>query len=357
MEENRPRPAAPQGSAPLSASGAPVVVVVAGPTGCGKSALALRVAEAFHGVVINSDSQQLYRELRVLTARPGESDLARAPHRLYGVLSALEPCSAGRFRALAEAEMHAARAHGRMPIVVGGTGMYLKALTEGLARVPEIPEAIRAEARDRMAGLGPEEFCAELARLDPVMAARLAPGDRQRLMRAYEVVRATGRSLAAYQEEERATRTPARGGTLEGTSGGEQRPGGTRFVTIVLDPPRAELYAACERRFDAMMAAGALDEARHIAELGLPETCPVMKAVGVRELLAHLMGELTLEQAVAKAKQATRNYAKRQATWFRHQARGAMVFHEQFSESLEAKIFSFIRKVLLTPGGSLSSLR
>lgn len=337
----------------------PYVLIVAGPTASGKSALALRIAAELGGTVINADSLQLYRELSILTARPGAAEMARAPHRLYGILSAIEPCSAGRWRTMAMGEIGAAFAAGRLPVVTGGTGLYLGALVRGLAPVPPIPPAVREEAKALMAELGPARFHARLAGVDPVMSARLRPSDTQRLMRAFEVVRATGRSLASFQAQgaARPEEEPERGGTAGPESGSALPRAGPRFMTVVLNPPRDVLYAACERRFDAMMAQGALEEARAILELNLPETAPILKAVGLRELLAHLRGQMGLEDAVAAAKRATRNYAKRQVTWFRHQVRGAHVIPAQYSESPGDEIFSFIRKLLLTPGGSLSRFR
>ena len=337
----------------------PHVLIVAGPPACGKSARSLRIAEELGGAVINADSLQLYRELSILTARPGAADMARAPHRLYGVLSAIEPCSAGRWRAMAMGEIGAAFAAGRLPVVTGGARLYLGALVRGPGPVPPIPPAVREEAKALMAELGPARFHARLAGVDPVMSARLRPTDSQRLMRAFEVVRATGRSLATFQSQGAARRgeepeDKARAGPEPGSA----RPyAGPSFMTVVLNPPRDALYAACERRFDAMMAQGALEEAKGILALDLPETAPILKAVGLRELLAHLRGQMGLEDAVAAAKRATRNYAKRQVTWFRHQVRGAHVIPAQYSESLGDEIFSFIRKLLLTTGGSLSRCR
>jgi tRNA dimethylallyltransferase len=297
------------------------VLVVAGPTASGKSALALAVAEAFAGVVINADSMQLYRELEVLTARPTRDEMARAPHRLYGVIPASQACSAGRWRAMAVREMAAAHQAGRLPILVGGTGMYLKALMDGLAPVSAIPDEVRAAARALHARLGPEGFHAELRRRDPIMAARLGPEDTQRLIRAYEVVAATDRSLADWHE------TPAD----EADPDPEWRP---RYRMLVLDPPRAELYAACDRRFAEMVARGAVDEVERLDALGLDPRLPAMKAVGVAELRRYLMGELTLEAACVVARRSTRRTAKRQVTWFRHQAPGAHRISAQYSESL-----------------------
>lgn len=305
-------------------------IVICGPTASGKSGLALAAARELGGVVINADSMQVYDALPLLTARPAAADLGAAPHRLYGVLPPSETCSAVRWRDLAAAEMEAAWAAGRLPILCGGTGLYLKALMEGLSPIPDIPEDIRAAARARLAALGNAAFHAELAARDPVMAARLDPGNSQRLARAWEVIDATGRSLAEWQAE-----------PLEGAVA-------ARWFTVVLDPARERLYGQCEARFRAMAAAGALEEVRAFQALGLPSDLPIRKALGRRELAAHLAGELELEAAIAAAAQATRNYAKRQATWFRHQIDASETIAEQFSESLIATIFLKIRQALLT---------
>ena len=307
------------------------VLVIAGPTASGKSALALDAAVAFAGTVINADSMQVYRELRVLTARPSPEAEAWAPHRLFGVIGVGERCSAGRWLAMATAEIEAARAARRLPIVVGGTGLYLKALTEGLSPLPEVPEQVRVEARALHRRLGGPGFRDALAGLDPEMAARLSAGDRQRLMRAYEVVRATGRSLARWQREE-----PPRPALA------------ARFATVLLAPPRQALYAAIDARFEAMLAAGALAEVAALAGSGLDASRPAPKALGLGALARHLRGEITLDEASEDAKRASRNYAKRQLTWFRHQMLRAEVINEQYSESLRPKIFSFIRRFLLT---------
>ena len=306
------------------------LVIVAGPTGSGKSALAIAVAEAFGGVIINADAMQVYRELRILTARPTPEDEARVPHRLFGVLSARDPCSAGRWRDLARAAIDDARARGRLPIVVGGTGLYLRALMRGLADIPAVPDAVRREAEDRHRLLGGAGFRAELAALDPAAAVRLPAGDTQRLIRAWEVVRATGRTLAEWQ---RKAAPPPHPGPV---------------ATVLLLPPRDRLYAALDARFERMLAAGAVAEAAAAAVRDLPPNLPAMKAVGVRQLVAHLRGETSLSEACASAKRETRRYAKRQLTWLRHQIHGDLVFCEQFSESLRPKLFSFIRRFLLT---------
>ena len=317
------------------------VIIVTGPTASGKSGLALRLAEALDGVVINADSMQVYRELSVLTARPDLEAMRRVPHRLYGVLPGAERCSAGRWRVMALAEIAAARGEGRLPIVTGGTGLYLRALLEGLDPVPVIPEPIRDQARALHDELGGPAFHAVLAERDPAMAARLHPNDRQRLVRAWEVMEATGRSLADWQAAGPRGPREAQAGLLT-----------ERRLWLLCQPPRERLYAACDARFEDMMRRGALEEVRALEDLGLEPSLPIMKALGVPELRAHLAGALTLEDAVSRAQQATRNYAKRQETWLRTQLpsaerRSAMQI-EQLSESLLDDIFSKIRRFLLT---------
>lgn len=307
------------------------MVVIAGPTASRKSALALAVAAAFDGVVINGDSMQVYETLRILTSRPDAADEARSPHRLYGVIPAAEACSAARWRALAMAEIEAAHAAGRLPIVTGGTGLYIRALIEGLAPIPDIPDDIRARARALHGALGGPGFHHHLVGIDPEMAARLEPGDSQRMIRAAEVIEATGRSLAEWQ------RLPPSGGGLD-----------LPVLTLVLTPPREALYAACDGRFLDMIEAGALDEVRALDALGLDPALPVMKALGVPELRRHLAGEQSLDDAVAAAQQATRNYAKRQITWFRHQISEAVVFKRQYSAEVGQDVIEEIRRFLLT---------
>lgn len=316
------------------------LIVVTGPTASGKSGLALALAQEFDGVIVNADSMQVYRELSVLTARPGLAAMRRVPHRLYGVLPGSERCSAARWRVMALAEIEAAHAEGRLPIVTGGTGLYLRALVEGLDPVPEVPESYRAEARSLHDDLGGAAFHAALAERDPAMAARLHPNDRQRLIRAWEVLSATGRSLAAWQA-----------GDAKGAEGDGEDLDNPRFW-LICQPPRAELYAACDARFLAMLREGALDEVRALNALGLDPSLPVMKALGVPELSAHLSGDLSLEEATARAQQATRNYAKRQETWLRTQLpsaeRTSAMHIAQHSESLLGDIFSKIRRFVLT---------
>ena len=309
------------------------VLVVAGPTASGKSGLAVALAERFGGAVVNADSLQVYRELAILTARPGSVLLARAPHHLYGVLAVAETCSVARWRDMAMAEIASLQKAGRLAIVTGGTGMYLDALLKGIAPVPEIPQDIRDRARGLIDEIGAPALHQRLAARDPIGAASISTNDRQRLARAWEVLEATGRSLADFQLTAPAPDLSA--------------------ITIQLMPPRADLYAAADARFVAMMERGALEEARGIRGLALGLVPPAMKALGLKELIAHQNGEISLDRAVALAQQATRNYAKRQLTWFRHRSpalvgdRG-LVINEQYSERLDAKIFSFICQFLLT---------
>ncbi len=312
------------------------VVLIAGPTASGKSALAMGLAKALDGVVINADSMQVYSDLAVLTARPSTKDMDAVPHRLYGTIAGGEVCSAGRWRELALAEAGRAIASGKLPILVGGTGLYLRAFEKGLSAVPEIPAAVRAEARDLLAEIGAAALHGRLAEADPVMAARLAPGDGQRVARAWEVVTATGASLAEWQAQE-----------------GEAAP--YRCIKVCLLPERAALYAACDRRLEAMVDHGALEEVRALLAGNLDPGLPVMKALGVPELAAHLRGESTLADALAQAQQATRRYAKRQVTWLRHQFLGndptVITLNAQYSESLQPELFAKIRQMLLTGPG------
>lgn len=306
------------------------VIVVAGPTASGKSALALRVAEEVNGVVINADSMQVYRDLRVLTARPSVEDEARAPHKLYGIMAGDTLCSAGRWGELAAAAIHEARAQGQVPIVCGGSGLYLRALMEGLSPIPAIDPALRASLRAQLEGMGNPAFHDLLARVDPQAAAILPPGDTQRMLRAMEVHQATGRSIYGWQRQP----------TI--------RPIEAEFLVFVLDPPRDHLYTACDWRFARMVEHGAIEEVKGLLRLKLPADAPVMKALGVAELSAFLRDEISLNEAITTASLATRHFAKRQTTWCRGQIVADMVLSAQYSESLDRKIFPIIRRFLLT---------
>ena len=305
------------------------VMIVTGPTAGGKSGLALDLAERLGGWIINADSMQVYRDLRVLTARPDAADEARVPHRLFGVLGAEERCSVGRWLEMTVAEIAAARKAGCLPILVGGTGMYLKALTEGLAPVPEVPAEAAAEAAALYDALGGAGFREKLVERDPGAAATLPPGDRQRLIRAYAVIHATGRTLADWQNQ--ATAGPAVA---------------ARFTTVLVLPPRDALYAACDARFTAMLDAGALDEVQALLARGLDASLPAMRAVGVRELGAVIRGGMTLDQAADKARQATRNYAKRQLTWFRHQLAPDLTLDRGGAEAASDDLAAKLKKII-----------
>lgn len=308
------------------------VIVIGGPTASGKSALALALAREFRGTVINADSMQLYDALPILTAQPSAADRAAAPHRLYGVLPAEEVGSAQRWRELARAEIDEALDGKRVPIVVGGTGLYLRTLMQGLSPMPDIPPDIRARVRALWADEGPEAVRRRLELCDPLAAARLKPGDRQRQLRALEVVEATGRPLSEWQREK-----------------GEGPLPGLRFLTLVLQPERQGLRQTIARRFEAMLTSGVLDEVRALIGRRLPHDRPVSRAVGMPQLAAHLEGKIPLDQAVSAVVTATRQYAKRQDTWFRHQFVTDLAIKSQFSEKNLSEIFSFIRQSGLTP--------
>ena len=305
------------------------ILIIAGPTASGKSALALALAEELRGTVINADSMQVYRDLPILTAQPGAAARARAPHRLYGEIDAADGFSAGAWRERAVAEIAASRDAGRVPILAGGTGLYLRALLEGLAPTPPVPLAVKRAARALHAELGPAAFFERLRAVDGEAAARLDPGDTLRVLRAYEVASATGRTLGEWQRAQ----TRERAFTAR---------------AIVLLPPREQLYAACDARFLDMIDRGAAAEAGALAARGLDPGLPAMRALGVRDLIGWVAGRTSREAAIAAAQQATRNYAKRQITWFRHQLPEGqnlrkLVLGEQFSERLLPDIFSFIR--------------
>jgi len=300
-------------------------ILIAGPTASGKSALALALAERLSGVVINADSMQVYRELRLLTARPTVEYEARAPHALYGFVSGAEAYSAGRYAADAARAIEEARSAGRRPIIVGGTGLYFTALLEGLSPVPQVPPEVRAYWRAQAAVRPAPELHALLARRDPEMAARLMPTDRQRVVRALEVLESTGRSLAAWQR-------------VPGTPVLDE----SRTIRLLVMQDRAAQGAAIEARFDAMMVAGALDEVRALLALRLSDELPVMRALGVAPLAAHLRGAMPLEDAATAAKAETRQYAKRQATWMRRNMIAWRSLQSEEMQSIHATDLSFI---------------
>ena len=282
----------------------PSVTLIAGPTASGKSALALKLARETGALIINADSQQLYADLRVLTARPSPEDEAQADHRLYGVADAADAWSVGKWSRAALNLLDIARADGRPAILVGGTGLYFTALTRGLAEIPPVPQSVRDAVEADYMAQGEAAFRARLAEIDAEAARSIEQGDRQRLVRAMSVHSASGRALSDWKADTRPLLSP---GSWRGR---------------VIEPDRADLYANCDRRVDLMMENGALDEVRALTARNLSPALPAMKAVGVRELAAYLAGEVGRDEAIDALKQATRNYAKRQLTWFRNQTPG-----------------------------------
>ena len=279
-------------------SGKPPLALIAGPTASGKSALALALAEAADGTIINADSAQVYKELRIVSARPSEEDERRASHRLYGYRAGADSCSAADWAGDAKREIAAAHAAGRLPILTGGTGLYIRTLLDGIAPVPEIDPAIRAEVR----ALPVAEAHAALAREDPARAGRIRPSDTTRIARALEVVRSTGRTLRDWQAEK------------AGGIGGE-----VALRPLILLPPRDWLHRRCDARFEEIFSEEGIEEVSSLLEQGLPPSAPVMRAIGVPEIAAFLRGALSRDEALAAGRAATRQYAKRQYTWFRHQ--------------------------------------
>ena len=300
-------------------------ILIAGPTASGKSALALAVAEHVGGVIINADSMQVYRELRILSARPGADEDARVPHALYGFVPAAEAYSTGRFVKDAAAVIAEARNDGRRPVIVGGTGLYFKALLEGLSPIPQIDDAIRNHWRAEAERRGAADLHRELMARDELMAARLAPGDTQRIVRALEVIEQTGKSLADWQRQ-------------PGTPIVEE----AKTVRLLVTLDRAELHTRADARFDRMIAGGALEEARALADLNLDPALPAMRAIGVRPLVSAARGETSLEAAAAAAKMETRQYVKRQETWLRRNMSSWRSINTQYMESNMREIFAFI---------------
>ncbi|MCP1334984.1 tRNA (adenosine(37)-N6)-dimethylallyltransferase MiaA [Futiania mangrovi] len=310
----------------------PSAVLIAGPTASGKTALAVAVAERLGADVVNADSMQVYRDLPILSAQPAEDERRGIPHHLFGHVPASVAYSAGQWLRDAGAVLDRLEAEGRMAVIVGGTGLYFKALTEGLSEIPAIPPAVREAARARLAAVGSVAMHAELAVRDPEAAASIRPGDGQRIVRAWEVLEATGRPLAAWQAAAAAPRLPL-----------------SRTVPVVLTPPRDWLYARIDARFDAMMAAGALEEVRALGAQNLSPELPAMRALGVPDLLAHLRGEVSCADAAAAAKTASRRYAKRQMTWARTQMIAWSALVEKENDKRIALIFHFLCENGLTP--------
>ena len=303
------------------------VILLAGPTASGKSALALALAEKFGGTIINADSMQVYLDLRLITARPSVEEERRMPHALYGHVDAAENYSVGAWRSEAAAELAMAERQSRAAIVVGGTGLYFNALTRGLTAMPPIPKQVRDDVRARLKSDGAAALHDELKRLDPHAAARLNRGDRARISRALEVMVATGRSIRDWHEDAK-----------------PDGPDSLRAVRIFLSPERDELARRIGARFDAMIEAGAIEEVRALMARNLDPSLPAMKAHGVPWLIRQLRGEITLEQAVEGAKRDTRQYTKRQETWFRNQLpEFAWVDPEKALAAVEAKFLALAK--------------
>jgi tRNA dimethylallyltransferase len=280
----------------------PLIILMAGPTASGKSSLALALAQKLDGVIVNADSMQVYQDLRVLTARPGVEDEAMVPHSLYGFVEGGQAYSTGKWLSAVRKVLADVKMAGKSAIITGGTGLYFKTLEGGLSPVPDIPDEIRNNWRQRLVEAGAETLHGELVKCDPGVASRLEPGDGQRIVRALEVLEATGESLNYWRE-------------IPGQSELE----GWMVRKIVLALERDRLYQRCDLRFDQMIERGALEEVRHLQALELDPDLPVMKALGVPQLLAHVAGTMSLDDAAEHAKRQTRRYAKRQMTWFRGQ--------------------------------------
>ncbi|WP_292027785.1 tRNA (adenosine(37)-N6)-dimethylallyltransferase MiaA [Brevundimonas sp. UBA2416] len=282
----------------------PLITLLAGPTASGKSRRALEMAVGSGAVIVNADSQQLYADLRALSARPTVEEEAMAEHRLYGVADAADAWSVGRWSRAVMPVLAELAAEGRPALLVGGTGLYFTALTTGLADIPDVPLEVRDAAGIAFDADGEAAFRRRLAEVDPAAEARIEAGDRQRLTRAWAVARHTGRALSDWTADTTPLLTPG------------------SWTGLVIEPEREALYANCDRRVAQMVEAGALDEVRALVARRLDPALPAMKAVGVREFAAHLAGETSLAAAVEATRQATRNYAKRQLTWFRNQTPG-----------------------------------
>lgn len=302
-------------------------MLIAGPTASGKSGVGLALAREFDGIVINADALQVYREPRILTARPRPEDEATVPHRLYGTVAASTAHSVGRWIDDARVELEAAWRDHRLPIVVGGTGLYFRALEQGLARVPPIPPEVRRRWRDRLAREGPPRLHEELARRNPAEARRVRPSDGQRIVRALEVEEATGRGLGDWQSGEH-------GPTLLA---------GADVLRLFLSPPRADLRERIARRFQAMVEEGAMAEAQAIDRLALDPALPAARLIGLKPLIQHGRGEIDLETACGIAIAATRQYAKRQLTWARSNMISWNWVEREYMERSKALFFNFIR--------------
>ena len=276
-------------------------IIICGPTGAGKSSMALNLAKKFKGVIINADSVQIYREIKILSGRPASDDYRQAPHRLYGIMSIFKPCTLGIWRKMALETIKECELSGRLPIICGGTGLYIKFLLNELSAIPEIPPSIKLEAREKLENLGNENFRELLSKNDPVSAHRIKSGDTNRLLRAWEVLTATNKPLSYWHEQ-------------SGETGSQHK-----FFKVCLMPERKALYSKCDKRFLDFIEQGAAEEARALDFITVSPELPASKTLGLLELIKYTKGELELSDAIAQAQRTTRRYAKRQLTWFRHQ--------------------------------------
>ncbi len=300
-------------------------ILIAGPTASGKSAVALALAEKLGGVIINADSMQVYSDLRILSARPSDEDEARAPHALYGCVPAVDAYSVGRWLEDVTRAIDDAERLGQMPIITGGTGLYFKALLEGLSPIPDTPKEIRDHWRGEAGALDAEELHSLLSERDPQMARRLRPSDPQRVIRALEVLDATGCSLAEWQNEP-----------------GEPVLSEAQTRRFFVSPPREALYARIDQRFDTMMESGALEEVRALAELNLDPGLPAMRALGVKPLIQMLVGNMARDDAITRIKTDTRRYAKRQLTWAKRNMIAWKSINLKESKSIIDEIFAIV---------------
>ncbi len=307
-------------------AGSPRAILIAGPTASGKSSIALKLALACNGAIINADSMQVYRQLRILSARPDEDDEALVPHYLYGTVSAAQAYSTGMWVEDVAATLETVWNQGRTPIIVGGTGLYFYALEKGLSPVPDIAVEVREKWREKLAVQGVGALYDELKSLDRGMAERLKPNDSQRIVRALEVIEATGISLSQWHARDHSAPVLA----------------GNDIVRLVVSVDRQEVYRRCERRLDAMIEKGGLDEVRDLLALKLDPRLPAMKALGVPQLSEFLKGEVTLEYAIEKTKTETRRYAKRQTTWIKRNMIAWKMVDAQQIEKNSKEFFSFI---------------
>ena len=276
-------------------------IIICGPTGAGKSSMALNLAKKFKGVIINADSVQIYREIKILSGRPTSDDYRQAPHRLYGIMSIFKPCTLGIWRKMALEIIKECERSGHLPIICGGTGLYIKFLLNELSAIPEIPPSIKLEAREKLKELGNENFIELLSKNDPVSASRIKSGDTNRLLRAWEVFTATTKPLSYWHKKSR--------------KAGSQH----KFFKVCLMPERKALYSICDQRFLDFVEQGAVEEARAFDFITASPELPASKTLGLLELIKYTKGELELSDAIEQAQRTTRRYAKRQLTWFRHQ--------------------------------------